>query len=631
MTRLIRALLLLLTLAHATDVAAQRTGLGPRDVDRLPSRPADARVVYGTDDALQFGELRLPAGRGPFPVAVVIHGGCWVSRFATLQNTAAFADALRDAGVATWNIEYRRLDHRGGGWPGTFADVAAAADFVAALAKQHPLDASRVVAVGHSAGAHLALWLAARQRLPEGNVLRGDAPLRLNGAVALGGPGDLGDFRTYASKICGGPVIDQLLGGTPQDVPDRYAQTSPVALLPFGTRQVLIVGENDPVMPARARDAYVAAALKAGDTAESIVIPAAGHFEVIAPTSSAWPVVRDKVLELAKGVSPGGGPDRLDRTLVGGVVESLAAVVDREYFDSRVAADAARLIRGRQSQGRYAAARTLGSLAETLTQDLFEATSDKHLAVRVAQAPPSQAPQLRDDERSTRARRVNYGVQRAEVLAGNVGYLNLTSFYRLEEARDTISAAMHLLRSADALIVDMRENSGGSPDTVAWLAGHLFETVGLPLFEITSRAGSTRVYGTPDPGVEGRNERRPVYVLTASGTFSAGEGFAFLLQERGRAEVIGERTAGAANPGRPYAVSGGLEVTVPNGQVRSAVRRSNWEGTGVSPEVPVAPAQALAEAHRRALRALIERAPAGPWQDSLRRHLETLQRAGGRW
>lgn len=275
---------------------AQR--LGPRDVDRLPSRPADARVNYATSDALQFGELRLPKGRGPFPVAIVIHGGCWVSKFATLQNTAAFADALRDAGVATWNVEYRRLDNPGGGWPGTFADVAAAVDYVVILAKPHDLDLSRVVVVGHSAGAHLALWVAARSRLPSSSPLYQKAPLRVRGAVALGGPGDLRDFTTYASNICGAPVIEQLLGGTPQTVPDRYAQASPAELLPFGTRQVLIVGTEDGVMSLRARDAYVAAATKAGDRAESVVVAGAGHFETIAPTSPAWPIVRDKILEL---------------------------------------------------------------------------------------------------------------------------------------------------------------------------------------------------------------------------------------------------------------------------------------------------------------------------------------------
>jgi pimeloyl-ACP methyl ester carboxylesterase len=129
-------------------------------------------------------------------------------------------------------------------------------------------------------------------------VLYRHAPLRVRGAIALGGPGDLRDFTTYARDICGAPVIEQLLGGSPQAVPERYAQASPVELLPFGARQILIVGAEDVVMPQRSRDAYIAAALKAGDQAESVVVPGAGHFESIAPTSAAWPVVRDRILAL---------------------------------------------------------------------------------------------------------------------------------------------------------------------------------------------------------------------------------------------------------------------------------------------------------------------------------------------
>lgn len=279
----------------AAVLLAQR--LRPADIDALPSRPADARVTYGADP-LQFGDLRLPAGKGPFPLAVVVHGGCWVSTFATLQNTAAMADALRDAGIATWNVEYRRLDNPGGGWPGTFADVAAAADHVRVLAKTYPLDLARVAAVGHSAGGHLALWLAGRSRLPKTSPLYRPDPLRLSAAVSLGGPGDLKDFTTYASSICGTPVIEQLLGGPPAAVPARYAEASPAALLPMGVRQVLIVGTNDGVVPAASRDAYIAAAKQAGDEAEATAVPGAGHFEVIAPTSDAWPVVRDRVRAL---------------------------------------------------------------------------------------------------------------------------------------------------------------------------------------------------------------------------------------------------------------------------------------------------------------------------------------------
>lgn len=224
-----------------------------------------------------------------------------------------------------------------------------------------------------------------------------------------------------------------------------------------------------------------------------------------------------------------------------------------------------------------------------------------------------------------RARRTNFGVQRVEVLAGNVGYLNLTWFYRLEEAREVISSAMQLLESADALILDMRENSGGSPETVALLASYLFDAPGLPLFEIVPRSGSGDQYNTLEPGVPERNGTRPVYVLTSRRTFSAGEGFAFILQERRRIAVVGEPTLGAANPGRSYPVSPRLEVMVPNSQVRTAMTGRNWEGVGVMPDMAVPAGDALRRAHIHALRELLRNAQSGPWQETLKRQLAALE------
>ena len=299
MLRILRRIALpAIILGVVGGVVLTAQGLRPADVDRLPSKPADVRIAYGSDP-LQFGELRLPRGTGPFPVAVVIHGGCWISQFATLQNTSALADALRDAGVATWNVEYRRIDNPGGGWPGTFSDIADAVDHVRIVAKGQPLDLQRVVTIGHSAGAHLALWAGARRRLPKDSVLRREDPLPLRAAIALGGPGDLRDFYRYGAKVCGSNVIDQLMGGGPDAAADRYAQGSPVELLPMGIRQVLIVGETDGVMPQASRNAYAAAAKKAGDAVEVLSVPGS-HFEVIAPTTEAWMTVRDKVLKLVK-------------------------------------------------------------------------------------------------------------------------------------------------------------------------------------------------------------------------------------------------------------------------------------------------------------------------------------------
>ncbi|MCG6948000.1 MAG: alpha/beta hydrolase, partial [Acidobacteria bacterium] len=206
--------------------------LTSRDV--LGADPVVPNVVlnYGTD-ANQFGHLFLPDGEGPFPVLVVIHGGCWLS-FADLEYLGRFAKAFAQAGIATWNIEYRRVDSPGGGWPNTLLDVAKAIDFLRAMESEYRLDLNRVVAVGHSAGGHLALWAAARPRIEEESVLYSETSLPIVAAVSLAGPGQLAPFRDMDNEVCGGDVIDQLLGGSPDEVPDHYAAGSPIRMLPLG-------------------------------------------------------------------------------------------------------------------------------------------------------------------------------------------------------------------------------------------------------------------------------------------------------------------------------------------------------------------------------------------------------------
>ena len=287
-------------LAIAPAMAQAQKRLTPMDVLAMKSKPADARIAYGKGP-LQFGELRLPKGEGPFPVVVVIHGGCWLSSMAALDYMSPFADALRDAGVATWNVEYRRVGDAGAGWPGTFEDIGAAVDHVRTLTPKYPIDGTRILVTGHSAGAHLALWAAARSRLPEKSPAYEESPAKLSAAVPLGGPGDLRDFETYGTSICG-PTVEQLLGGKADAVPEIYAQASPVELLPFGVRQVLIVGEDDAAMPPRSREGYVAKAKQAGDTAELVIVPGA-HFEIVAPGTAAYAGVEAKILELL-GVKP---------------------------------------------------------------------------------------------------------------------------------------------------------------------------------------------------------------------------------------------------------------------------------------------------------------------------------------
>ena len=269
------------------------------DNDTLPVKPPTSVIKYGTD-SLQFGELRLPEGRGPFPVAIVIHGGCWVARFASLRNSAPLADALRDAGIATWNIEYRRSDHPGGGWPGTFTDAADAAEHLRLIARDHPIDLTRVITIGHSAGGHLALWLAGIAKVPATSPIHRSDPITLRGAIALAGIVDLADFRTYSSSSCG-PVIDPLMGGTPDEHPDRYRAASPVALFPLPVPQVQIVGSLDRVMPERARNAHLAAADSTKSPMELVVLEGMGHHEPMSPRTAAFREILQHARRLLAG------------------------------------------------------------------------------------------------------------------------------------------------------------------------------------------------------------------------------------------------------------------------------------------------------------------------------------------
>lgn len=281
--RWVLAALLLNVLPAVTNAAlAQTTRLRAADIDTIGLHRTATRIAYGKD-SLQFGELRLPDGKGPFPVAVIIHGGCYFSKYATLRNTAALADALTDAGVATWNVEYRRYDHPGGGWPGTFTDVAQATDYLRTLGKLHPLDLSRVITMGHSAGGQLALWIASSSPTGKGSPLHRDAPVKISGVVALGPIVDMREYQTRQLKSCGNPAIESVLGGMPGAVADRTKLVSPIELLPLRVPTVLVAGDQDGIAPVTAINAYATAARLKGDRVQIFTAPGEGHFDVLAP------------------------------------------------------------------------------------------------------------------------------------------------------------------------------------------------------------------------------------------------------------------------------------------------------------------------------------------------------------
>ncbi len=262
---------------------------------RLFRRNNGIRIQYGSQ-AFQFGELYLAQGGHsdtPAPVVILIHGGFWRAAYG-LSLMRRLARDLAQHSIAAWNIEYRRVGNANGGWPNTMLDVALATDYVRSLAAQYALDTERVVTVGHSAGGHLALWVAARQRITTGELLAQD-PMRVTGAVSLAGCADL-DYVAQLG-LSNNAAVD-LLGGEPQSVPERYATASAAALLPLGVPQVLIHGTRDNNVPFDVSQFYARKATEAGDDVTLIELPGADHFVVIDPTSESWAITLKEIQRL---------------------------------------------------------------------------------------------------------------------------------------------------------------------------------------------------------------------------------------------------------------------------------------------------------------------------------------------
>ena len=269
--------------AQQSSTPAASPTLSWGELSRMPLPPAGERIRYG-DGPQQFGELRVPGGDGPFPVFVVIHGGCWQNAFDYVYMTRLSA-WLTQRGFATWTIEYRRLGEQGGGWPGTFLDAANATDMLRTVAAKSRLDQARVYATGHSAGGQLALWLASRHKFRAGEELFVKDPLPIRGVLGLAAITDLAQYRIGPPKSCHASV-EPLLGGTPENVAGRYAATSPIERLPLGVPQVFLQGGRDPIVDAASVRSYLEAATRSGDSAVLLPLDSLGHFESAVPLPS---------------------------------------------------------------------------------------------------------------------------------------------------------------------------------------------------------------------------------------------------------------------------------------------------------------------------------------------------------
>ncbi len=246
------------------------------------AHPQPDQVIRYGPDIYQLSDLWRPQGDGPFPTVLMIHGGCWQTGIADRTLMDYLAGDLRDRGIAVWNIDYRGVDRDGGGYPGTYLDVAKAAQSLRDNAARLKLDIEPLIAIGHSAGGHLALWLAAQDRLPTDSPLRVSDPVIPDSVISQGGLPDLELAATPPGSGCGTEVIDRISGGR------HYADTSVPRLAPLGAAQVLVNGRNDRIIPTEYATKYEADMRAKGDDVHVRFIPDSGHVELIAPETAAW-------------------------------------------------------------------------------------------------------------------------------------------------------------------------------------------------------------------------------------------------------------------------------------------------------------------------------------------------------
>lgn len=327
-------------------------------------------------------------------------------------------------------------------------------------------------------------------------------------------------------------------------------------------------------------------------------------------------------------------PDRsIDAAERGDVIEGALRHLNTAYVFPEVAKKMEDAIRARNARKEYDGIDSASKLAETLTRDLQEVSRDKHLRVLYsAEGFPERTGGPTPEERARaleNARRTNFGFERVERLSGNVGYLDLRGFSGMPEASDTAVAAMNFLANSDALIVDLRQNGGGSPAMIGLISSYLFDDV-VHLNDFYWRESEeTRQFWT-SPHVQGRRfgGAKAVYLLTSSRTFSAAEEFTYNLKNLERAIIVGETTGGGAHPGGVRRINSHFGVWVPAGRAINPITKTNWEGTGIEPDVKVDAPQALKTAHLDALRKLLADATDPRRKEQLGRAIDEVEKAG---
>ena len=334
------------------------------------------------------------------------------------------------------------------------------------------------------------------------------------------------------------------------------------------------------------------------------------------------------------------GPEPPDMTVDAAarkeVIENLLKRLNEAYVFPDTAAKMEQAVRARVARGEYEQITSAKKFAAKLTADIQEVSRDKHLRVQYSAQPiPERAggrrepgPEEREQFRREMAR-INYGFQKVERLPGNLGYVQFRNFLDPEGGAETVAAVFNFLANTDAIIFDQRGNGGGDPAMVALISSYLFGPEPVHLNSLHWRSGSgerVEEFWTRKEVAGRRYTGKDVYVLTSNYTFSGAEEFAYNLKNLKRATLVGETTGGGANPGGGNRLSKHFGAFIPTGRAVSPVTRTNWEGTGVEPDVKVPAEQALRTAQIMALKKAVEKTNDDELKAALRREIETLQR-----